>query len=167
VLSGALAPILSVDAPENLYMGLPAGFDEFATASVLGAAQIVRDSVASAAATASFLSDVPVETESLLYGEIDLMTDDLSTLIEIKCSAAQSASGLRGSANCVNLLQMLAYVAIGRHSSTSSTSLNPTTGVIVNPLTASWERYDLTTWSRSQSAEFLECFEELRDRVHE
>ena len=160
VLSGSLSPIMSVDAPENLYMGLPAGFDEFATASVLGAAQIVRDSVGEAT---TFLADVPVETESLLYGEIDLMTEDMSTLIEIKCSAAHSAPGLRGSSNCANLLQMLAYVAIGRHS--ESSNIEPTTGVIVNPLTASWERYDLTTWSHEQSAEFLECFEELRERV--
>jgi hypothetical protein len=155
---GQLNAVRAVDAPVNSYMGLPEGFDEFAAASVAPAAAIVR----AAAPTSGFQADVPVETASLLYGEMDLVTTDGDCVVEIKCSAETTAAGLRGSSSCVNLLQVLAYVAIGRHG--APPRRNPKWAILVNPLTATWERYDMTTWSMEQSATFCECLEELRRR---
>jgi hypothetical protein len=34
----------------------------------------------------------------------------------------------------------------------------------INPLTATWERYDLSTWRPEQSLEFMECLMELQRR---
>jgi hypothetical protein len=155
---GQLNAVRAVDAPVNSYMGLPSGFDEFAAASVAPAAAIVR----AAAAASGFQADIPVESASLLYGEMDLITEDGDCVVEIKCSAETTAAGLRGSSSCVNLLQLLAYVAIARHG--TPPRRNPKNAVLVNPLTATWERYDLTTWSMEQSAEFLACLEELQRR---
>jgi hypothetical protein len=152
---GELNAIRAVDAPMNTYMGLPEGFDEFAAASIAPAASIIRAAVG----RSEYCADTPVETESMIYGETDLMTADGECIVEIKCSAETSTAGLRGSANCVNLLQLLAYVAIGRH---GILRMNPKWAILVNPLTATWERYDLTTWTMEQSAEFLDCLEELR-----
>ena len=155
---GQLNAIRAIDAPVNSYMGLPEGFDEFAAASVIPASAIIKEATHST----RFLADFPVETESILYGETDLITTDLKGIIEIKCSAEITSSGLRGSTSCVNLLQLLAYIAIGRH---GKSVINPDWAVLVNPLTATWERYDLTSWSKTQSYEFLQCLEELRSRV--
>jgi len=160
---GQLNAIRAVDAPVNSYMGLPEGFDEFAAASVAPAAAIVRAASGSSGSSGSlFQADVPVESASLLYGEMDLITEDGDCVVEIKCSAETSAAGLRGSSSCVNLLQLLAYVAIARHG--TPPRRNPKSAVLVNPLTATWERYDLTTWSMEQSTMFLECLEELQRR---
>lgn len=162
---GQMNAVRAVDAPANSYMGLPDGFDEFAAASVAPAATIVRAAAAAASGSSdssAFQVDVPVETASLLYGEMDLITTDGDCVVEIKCSAETTAAGLRGSTSCVNLLQLLAYVAIARHG--TPPQRNPKWAVLVNPLTATWERYDLTTWSMDQSATFLECLEELRLR---
>lgn len=152
---GELTAIRAVDAPPNTYMGLPEGFDEFAAASIAPAASIIRTAVG----RGEYCADIPVETGSMIYGETDLMSADGECIVEIKCSAETSSAGLRGSANCVNLLQLLAYVAIGRH---GILRMDPKWAILVNPLTATWERYDLTTWTREQSAEFLACLEELR-----
>ena len=156
---GQLNAIRAVDAPANTYMGLPDGFDEFAAVSITPAAAIIKAAVG---LKTTFRADVPVETRSLLYGETDLVTADGTCIVEIKCSAETSSAGLRGSSACVNLLQLLAYVALGRH---GVSRLDPKWGVLVNPLTATWERYDLETWTMEQSAEFLECLEELRQRA--
>jgi len=152
-----LNAIRAIDATVNSYMGLPSGFDEFAAASVAPAATIIR--VASVGT--EFTADVPVETKTLIVGEIDLITSDKTSIIEIKCSAEVDQTGLRGSASCTNLLQLLSYVAIGRH---GVFPINPRWGILVNPLTATWERYDMETWTMEQSAEFLACLEELRSR---
>jgi hypothetical protein len=154
---GELNAIRAVDAPANTYMGLPDGFDEFAAASVAPAAAIVREAVGSD----TLCADIPVETQDMLYGEMDLMTTGGDCIVEIKCSAELTSAGLRGTANCVHLLQLLAYVAIGRH---GVLQLQPRSAVLVNPLTATWERYDLSTWLPAQSQEFLACLEELRMR---
>jgi hypothetical protein len=172
-----LNEIRAVDARENSYQGLPAGFDEFATASVVPAAAIIR-LASSGSGSAEFRADIPVESESLIHGEIDMMTTD--TILEIKCGAATDVADLRGSASCSNLLQLLAYVALGRHgslplSSASSLSSAPSLSsassrsevkwaLLINPLTATWERYDLSTWRPEQSLEFMECLMELQRR---
>jgi hypothetical protein len=155
---GQLNALRAVDAPINSFMGLPDGFDEFAAASVAPASHIIKMAVDT---QSEFISDVPLESRSILYGEADLVTTDGSTIVEIKCSAGTSSSDLRGSASCVNLLQLLAYVALGRH---GVSPLKARWGILVNPLTASWERYDLDTWNIEQSAEFMKCLEELRSR---
>lgn len=154
---GQLNAIRAVDAPANTYMGLPDGFDEFAAASIAPAVAIVREAVGSD----TLCADIPVETQDMLHGEMDLMTTGGDCIVEIKCSAELTSAGLRGTANCVNLLQLLAYVAIGRH---GVLQLKPKWAVLVNPLTATWERYDLSTWTTEQSREFLLCLEELRLR---
>ena len=160
---GQMNAIRAVEAPENSYMGLPEGFDEFAAASVAPAATIVRAAVGRAS-TAGFQVDVPVETASLLYGEMDLITADGDCIVEIKCSAETTAAGLRGSTSCVNLLQLLAYVALARHGVLRRPPSGLRWAVLVNPLTATWERYDLESWPLADSTEFLECLEELRRR---
>jgi len=154
---GHMSEISAVDAPEDSYKGLPAGFDEFAAASVMPAAGIIR--LASHASV--FRADIPVETESLIRGEIDLLVGD-DGILEIKCGAATSMSDLRGTSSCSNLLQLLAYVALARHGTLPIPRL--TWGMLINPLTATWERYDLTTWLPEQSLEFLDCLKELQLR---
>jgi len=152
-----LNAIRAIEAPVNSYMGLPSGFDEFAAASVAPAAAIIK----AASSETEFTADVSVETESLIVGEIDLITTDKSCVIEIKCSAEVDQEGLRGTASCTNLLQLLCYVAMGRH---GVFPIKPRWGILVNPLTATWERYDMDTWTYEQSSEFLTCLEELRAR---
>jgi len=156
--NGQLNAIRAVDAHANMYMGLPYGFDEFAAVSIAPAAAIIKAAVGM---KTGFRADVPVESQSLLYGETDLVTSDGTSIIEIKCSAETSSAGLRGSSACVNLLQLLAYVALGRH---GVSRLAPRWAILVNPLTATWERYDLDMWTIEQSTTFLECLEELRQR---
>jgi hypothetical protein len=155
---GQLTAIRAIDAPENSYMGLPRDFDEFAAASVAPAAIIIKAAVRS---DSGLSADVSLESRSMLYGEADLITTDGDCVVEIKCSSETTSAGLRGTAGCVNLLQLLAYVALGRH---GITNLRPQRAVLVNPLTATWESYDLRTWSMEQSAEFMVCLEELRKR---
>ena len=160
ISKGHLDEIHAADASDNLYKGLPSGFDEFAATSVVPAAAIIRLAVNDRAAI--FRSDITVESESIIHGEIDLMVGD-EGIIEIKCGAATTSADLRGTSNCCsNLLQLLAYVAMGRHGTIPLKSV--TWAMLINPLTATWERYDLTTWTCDQSREFLNCLMELQQR---
>lgn len=155
--------IMSVSAIEDSYCGLPAGFDEFAAVAVAPAVVCLNTVMAELGvdtSTSTYRVDVPVETESLLYGEIDIMADE--TIVEIKCGNWTGVSDLRGSGSCTNLLQLLAYVAIGRH---GTLTLSCKCAVILNPLTGTWERYDISAWPEEQSREFLACLEELRERL--
>jgi hypothetical protein len=153
-----LGEIHAVDAPENSYQGLPAGFDEFAAASVAPAAALIRMAVHDS--TLEYRADIPVESESLIRGEIDLIAGD--GILEIKCGAAITVSDLRGTSSCSNLLQLLAYVALGRHGTIPLKEIR--WGLLINPMTGTWERYDLTTWSQEQSREFMACLMELQQR---
>ena len=155
-----LSEIRAIDAPVNSYQGLPAGFDEFAAASVVPAGAVIRHACMAAVET-EFSADIPVETESLIHGEIDMMMKD--GIIEIKCGSAIDAADLRGSSSASNLLQLLAYVAMGRHGSLPFAA-EVKWGLLINPLTATWERYDLTTWLPEESREFLACLVELQGR---
>jgi hypothetical protein len=38
--------------------------------------------------------------------------------------------------------------------------------MLLNPLTGTWERYDITAWAEANSLEFLACLEELRERLN-
>jgi len=156
---GQLSEIYAVDAPVNTYKGLPAGFDEFAAASVIPSAEIIRLAVGTS--EGEYHADIPVETESLIQGEVDLIFND--GIIEIKCGSATTTADLRGASSCSNLLQLLAYVAMGRHG-TQPFAVPVTWALLINPLTATWERYDLTTWSDEQSRKFLACLVELQGR---
>jgi hypothetical protein len=153
-----MTEIRAVNARENSYQGLPEGFDEFATAMVAPAVAILQ----AATGAKTFKADVSVETESFIVGEIDLITDE-DCLVEIKCGTAATSADLRGTSNNVNLLQVLAYVAMSRHGSIPLIR-RLRKAMLVNPLTATWEAYDLDTWSDAQSLEFLNCLEEIKRR---
>jgi len=83
-------------------------------------------------------------------------------IIEIKCGTATTPSDLRDSGNCKNLLQVLAYVALGRH---GELPLRTRWASLINPLTGTWEIYDLDTWTKQESLEFMEILEDLRKRT--
>jgi hypothetical protein len=147
-------------APEDSYQGLPFGFDLFIKENMKGVCKNVRDCFSVVGGEFDDLKgDVPVESKSLIIGEIDLVSKRM--IMEIKCGTATSPSDLRDSGNCKNLLQVLAYVALGRH---GEISLSTRWASLVNPLTGAWEIYDLDTWSKEASAEFMECLEELKRR---
>lgn len=147
-------------APEDSYQGLPFGFDAFIHCNMKGVCKNVRDCFAEVGGEFDDLKgDVPVESKSLIIGEIDLVSKRM--IMEIKCGTSLSPSDLRDSGNCKNLLQVLAYVALGRH---GEIALTTRWASLLNPLTGAWEIYDLDTWSKEASAEFMECLEELKRR---
>jgi len=153
-----VSEIRAVDERENSYQGLPAGFDEFATVMVAPSATIIK----AATGAKQFRADIPLETVSCIVGEIDLLANE-DCVIEIKCGTATTSADLRGTSNNVNLLQLLAYVAMSRHGSLP-VSRRWKSAILINPMTATWERYDLDTWSDAQSLEFLDCLEEIKRR---
>lgn len=153
--------IQAVTAPENSYQGLPYGFDIFIKHNMKGICQNIRNCMESLGIHYEDLrGDIPLESKSLIIGEADLVSK--SMLFEIKCGTATSASDLRDSGNCKNLLQVLAYVALGRH---GELPLATRWASLINPLTGAWEIYDLDSWSKEQSLEFMEALEELRRRT--
>lgn len=161
-LRGIVSEIQSVDAPCDSYQGLPNGFEEFTLEAIRPAAHVVLSCAKSVGqlTAAGIQCDVTVETESLILGEVDMVAGDL--LIEIKCGNSTKAVELRDSGNCKNLLQVLSYVALGRH---GVMPLACKYGCLINPLTATWEIYDMETWSVEDSGEFVKILEELRRRV--
>jgi hypothetical protein len=130
-------------------------------ANMKGICQTVRDCLQTVRAGYEQLKgDVPLESKSLILGEADLVSN--SMLMEIKCGTATKPAELRDSGNCKNMLQVLAYVALGRH---GELPLTTRWASLLNPLTGAWEIYELDTWSTEQSLEFMEVLEELRRRV--
>jgi hypothetical protein len=93
-------------------------------------------------------------------GEADIVSAN-GVLLEIKCGTARKAVDMRDVGNCKHLLQVLAYVALARH---GTIPVKLEKACIVNPLTGAWERYDLSSWAMEESAEFMACLEELRER---
>jgi hypothetical protein len=126
---------------------------------VVPAAAIIKLAVGK---EATFKADISLETESFIVGEVDLLAGD-DCVIEIKCGTATTSADLRGTSNNVNLLQLLAYVAMSRHRTIPVTP-RWKSAILINPMTAAWERYDLESWSLEQSAEFMACLEELKQR---
>lgn len=152
--------IQAVKAPEDSYQGLPFGFDEFIKYNIKGICENVRSCMDFVGARYENLrGDIPLESKSLIIGEADLVSK--SMLIEIKCGTATTPSDLRDSGNCKNLLQVLAYVALGRH---GELPLRTRWASLINPLTGTWEIYDLDTWPKKESLEFMEILEDLRKR---
>jgi hypothetical protein len=147
-------------APEDSYQGLPFGFDLFIKENMKGVCKNVRECFAAVGGEYDDLKgDVPLESKSLIIGEIDLVSKNM--IMEVKCGTATTPSDLRDSGNCKNLLQVLTYVALGRH---GEIALSTRWASLINPLTGAWEIYDLDTWSKEASAEFMECLEELKRR---
>ena len=155
-----ISEIQATMAPEDSYQGLPFGFDLFIKENMKGVCKNVRDCFSVVGGEFDDLKgDVPVESKSLIIGEIDLVSK--SMIMEVKCGTATTPSDLRDSGNCKNLLQVLTYVALGRH---GEIALTTRWASLINPLTGTWEIYDLDTWSKEASAEFMECLEELKRR---
>lgn len=153
--------IQAASAPEDTYQGLPCGFDSFMVANMKGICEAVRACLdAVGAGYEQLKGDVPLESKSLILGEADIVSN--SMLMEIKCGTATKPAELRDSGNCKNMLQVLAYVALGRH---GELPLTTRWASLLNPLTGAWEIYELDTWSKEQSLEFMEVLEELRRRV--
>ena len=106
--------------------------------------------------------DKALETDTFILGEADLYDPSgEGHLIEMKCSISHRATDLRDTGNCKNLLQVLAYVAMGRH---GTIPLKCRWATLINPLTGAHEIYDMASWTHEQSAEMLSCLEELRMR---
>jgi hypothetical protein len=155
-----VSEIQAVSAPDNSYQGLPRGFVGFIEKNMQGMCNIVGACFEEIGDECKNIrADIPLESASLIIGEADLVSKNM--LMEIKCGTSTEAADLRDSGNCKNLLQVLAYVALGRH---GELPLEVRWASLVNPLTGAWEIYDLDTWSREQSAEYMACLEELRMR---
>ena len=162
-LRGNTQEIEAVTMPKNYYSGLPNGFEEFVALNQDGICDVVIDCLRSVGSGMGHLEgDIALETESLIIGEADMWTQECGgVLLEIKCGTAKEVADLRDTGNCKNLLQVLAYVAMGRH---GVIPLKTRWAFLLNPLTAAWERYDLNSWSMEESREFMNCLEELRER---
>ena len=161
-IRGTYKEIQSINAPSNLYQGLPYDFGTFVSENTEHACDAIRDCLKSVNAAGELRGDVCLETESLIMGEADMVDISSGVLIEIKCGTSTTGIELRDSGNCKHLLQVLSYVAMGRH---GTIPLECEWAFLVNPLTWAWERYDLKTWPMEQSREFYRCLEELRARV--
>jgi hypothetical protein len=144
-------------SPDDSWSGLPSEFELFAEVAIAPACATLKTAFG---VERTYRIDIPVETESLIYGEMDLVSDD-GGIIDIKCGSATNQGDLRGTSMYANLLQILTYVAMSRHGQLRHEA---SWAALINPLTGAWERYDLTAWSQEDSREFLNCLEELRRR---
>jgi len=159
-MAGSYSEIQAFDAPVNSYMGMPEGVDEFIMANIERAADTLRACLHDTGAGGQIYGDVCLESESLIMGEADIVSEN-GVLLEIKCGTATKSIEMRDVGNCKHLLQVLSYVALARH---GTNPIELKRACIVNPLTGAWERYDLSTWSFEQSSEFMACLEEIRAR---
>lgn len=160
---GIVSEIQAIDAPSDTYQGPPEGFEEFvcelippATANIKACIQAVG---VGSFSPGDIQCDISLETESLILGEVDMVCGDF--LIEIKCGMNTRAVELRDAGNCKNLLQVLSYVALGRH---GTIPLACKYAGLINPMTACWEVYDIDSWPMEHSLEFISVLEELRGR---
>ena len=160
---GSVTEIQAIGSPMNSYQGLPDDFEEFISVNQAGICSAIKDCLRSVSASMdNCLGDIALETESLIMGEADIYTAESDgVILEVKCGNAVEPVILREVGSCKNLLQVLAYVAMGRH---GTIPLPARWAFLVNPLTGAWERYDLNSWSHEDSALFMQCLEELRMR---
>jgi hypothetical protein len=159
-ISGSVGEIQAMDAPIDSYMGMHEGFEWFVMVNMERAADTIRGCLADTGAKGILRGDVCLESESLIMGEADIISEN-GVLLEIKCGTSTKAVEMRDVGNCKHLLQVLAYVALARH---GTIPVKLEKACIVNPLTGAWERYDLSSWTDEQSMEFMECLEEIRAR---
>lgn len=162
-IRGFTKEIQAVSAPEDSYQGLPYDLESFIHYNTAHMKDVILECLRSVGVTEdqTLRGDVPLESSNLIVGEADLVHDG-GVLFEVKCSASPNAIDLRDGGDCKNLLQLLTYVALGRH---GTMPLACEWAFLVNPLTAAWERYDLRAWSQEDSKTFMDCLEELRERV--
>lgn len=162
---GNMGEIQCTYAPSNKYLGLPKGFETFVEAN--NVTDIITDALQSFNIKSDNLSgDVVVEYTNtrIIIGEMDLFTEDNEgAIIEMKCSNMTSPQELRDTGNCKNLLQLLAYVAMGRH---GTIKRKARWAFLLNPLTATYECYDLDTWSFDHSKEYMNCLNDLSSLVN-
>lgn len=163
-LRGITSEIEAIRSPDDTYQGMPHNYEEFVKDNSIYLKQYIIESLDRIGANVlNIKGDKPLETESLIRGEIDLYSEQQGgVIIEIKCSGNTKAIDLRESGTCKNLLQLLSYVAMGRH---GTILLKANHAILVNPLTGAHEVYDLSSWSFEQSQEFMDCLEELRRRT--
>ena len=157
---GSTSEITAFDAPSHTYMGMPKNIDTFIMKNAERGAEMMRACLRDMGATEGLRGDVCLESASLIMGEADIVSEN-GVLLEIKCNTTTKATDMRDTGNCKHLLQVLAYVALARH---GTIPVKLEKACIVNPLTGAWERYDLSSWSWEESAEFMACLEELRER---
>ena len=158
-IKGLTGEIDALFAPENSYQGLPIGFEEFVGELIEPGEDTLRNLLKTIGCpTDKILGDLHLESESLILGEADMVIPD-ELLIEIKCGTSRTSAELRDVGNCKHLLQVLSYVALGRH---GALPMNVKKACLVNPMTGAWEIYDLEKWSTEDSAEFMACLEELK-----
>jgi hypothetical protein len=161
-LRNVITEIQAVDAPPHLKQGLPDDFEDF----VKGVLEPGCLSIKACATSVGLSLDTPIygdvslESKCLIVGEADMVIGDL--LIEIKCGTHTNPVELREAGSCKNLLQILSYVSLGRH---GALPLESNKAALINPLTGSWEVYDIEGWSIENSKEFMSVLEELRTRV--
>ena len=160
-LRNIVTEIQSVDAPNHLKQGLPDDFEEFIEAILEPACLTIKACANSVGikAMSEYHGDISLESKSLIIGEVDMVIDDL--LIEMKCGTSTNPVELREAGSCKNLLQILSYVSLGRH---GTMALECKKAALLNPLTGSWEVYDVESWSNKDSMEFMNVLEELRVR---
>jgi hypothetical protein len=157
---GSTNEITAFDAPTETYMGMPEDLDLFVLENIERGAETLRACLRDTGATGKFCGDVCLESESLIMGEADIISEN-GVLLEMKCGTATKSVDMRDVGNCKHLLQVLSYVALARH---GTIPVKLERACIVNPLTGAWERYDLSSWTEEQSQEFMDCLEELRNR---
>lgn len=161
-VKGLVGEIDAVTQPVGSYQGLPDGFDDFVGGLIEPAVVVMRSLLKEVGlGEALVLGDVHVESASLIVGEADMVVMG-ELLIEMKCGGARTAADLRDIGNCKHLLQVLAYVTLGRH---GVLPMPVKKACLVNPMTGAWEIYDIDAWSLEDSSEFMACLEELRERV--
>jgi hypothetical protein len=161
-LRGIISEIQAVNAPSNLYQGLPNYFEEFIENHIGPAQTLIKECIKEAGISEDIgiECDAPLESDTFIVGEADMMVGEL--LIEIKCGAHMNPIDLRESGSCKNLLQLLSYVALARH---GTIQYECKKAALINPLTGSWEIYHIEAWSENDSKEFMSVLEELRTRV--
>jgi hypothetical protein len=161
-MRGILSEIQAVTAPNNLYQGLPEDFEELINYHIGPAQNHIRKCIKEAGLgdEIGIECDAPLETKTFIVGEADMMVGEL--LIEMKCGAHTNPIDLRESGSCKNLLQVLSYVALARH---GTIQYDLKKAALINPLTGSWEMYDIEVWSMEDSKKFMDVLEELRSRV--
>jgi hypothetical protein len=157
---GSVSEIHAVDAPRHMYMGMPENYEEFVSENIQIGTENINVCFKENGASGKLQGDVCLESESLIMGEADIISEN-GVLLEIKCGTSNKAVEMRDVGNCKHLLQVLSYVALARH---GTIPIDLHKACIVNPLTGTWEIYDLSTWSEKDSMEFMQCLEELRDR---
>jgi hypothetical protein len=161
-LRGILSEIQAVNAPSDLYQGLPRDFEKFIEYRICPAQELIKALIKTAGISGEIgiECDAPLESDTIIVGEADMMVGEL--LIEMKCGAHTNPVDLRESGSCKNLLQVLSYVALARH---GTIQYDLKKAALINPLTGSWEMYDIEAWSMEDSKEFMDVMEELRSRV--